>query len=79
MVLVLLCSSSVFFSIILLRKRELFALLLAGCHVDVCVLCLFHTVKWVGHWSVIVVFPGHTHLLVLILFLYTYMYIDIHK
>ena len=28
-----------------------------------CVLCLFLTVPWVGLWSVIVAFPGHTHLL----------------
>ena len=32
------------------------------CVVAVCVLCLFFTVLWVGLWSVIVAFPGHTHL-----------------
>ena len=33
------------------------------CVVAVCVLCLFLTVLWVGLQSVIVAFPGHTHLL----------------
>ena len=33
------------------------------CHVVVIVLCLFVTVLSVGLWSVIVAFPGHTHLL----------------
>ena len=32
-------------------------------HVTVCGLCLFLTVPWVGLQCVIVVFPGHTHLL----------------
>ena len=29
---------------------------------EVCVLCLFLTVSWVGLWSVIVALPGETHL-----------------
>ena len=33
------------------------------CHVAVSVLCLFLAVTWVGLLSVIVPFPGHTHLL----------------
>ena len=37
--------------------------LLSCCRVAVSVLCLFLTVPWVGLWSVIVVFLGHTHLL----------------
>ena len=35
----------------------------AGCVVAVCIMCLFLTVPWVGLQSVIVAFPGHTHLL----------------
>ena len=36
------------------RKRELVSLihLFSCCHVTVCVLCLFHTVSWVGMLSV---------------------------
>ena len=34
-----------------------------SCAEAVCVLCLFLTVPWVGLQSVIVVFSGHTHLL----------------
>ena len=33
------------------------------CVVAVCVLCLFLAVTWVGLQSVILSFPGHTHLL----------------
>ena len=53
------------FAIILLRKTELVALLklCPCCRVTVSVLCLFLAVPWVGLWSVIVAFPGHTHLL----------------
>ena len=47
-------------AIILLRKRELVALLYV---VAVCALCLFLLVLWVGLQLVIVVFPGHTHFL----------------
>ena len=47
-------------AIILLRKRVLVALL---CDVAVCVLCLFLTVPCVGLPCVVVVFPGHAHLL----------------
>ena len=43
------------FAIILLKK--------SGCRVAYCVSCLFFVVPWVGMWSVIVAFPGHTHLL----------------
>ena len=46
-------------SIILLGKRELYLNLFVG----VCVLCLFLTVPWVGLQSMIVAFPGQTHLL----------------
>ena len=53
------------FAIILMRKRELVALLLLsfGCLVTVNLLRLFLTVPWVGLQCVIVVFPDHTHLL----------------
>ena len=34
-----------------------------NCVVGVCVQCLFLTVPWDGLQSVIVPFPGHTHLL----------------
>ena len=34
-----------------------------NCVVAVCVLCLFHMVPLVGLQSVVVSFPGHTHLL----------------
>ena len=52
------------FAIVLMRKRELVALLLLsfGCLVAVDVLWLFLAVWWVGLQFVIVVFPGHTHL-----------------
>ena len=57
------------FTIILKRKRELDALLLLsyGCLVTVNVLWLLLTVPLVGLQFVIVVFPGHTHLLFFIL------------
>ena len=42
------------FVITLLRKRELVAAV-----VWLSVLCLIHTVLWVGLWFVIVAFPGH--------------------
>ena len=48
-------------AIALLRKRELVALF--SCVVAVCALCLFLAVPWVALRSVIVVFPGHTHLI----------------
>ena len=53
------------FEINSLRKRELVALLelCSCCGVAVSVLCLFLTVPWNDLWSVIVAFPGHTHLL----------------
>ena len=35
----------------------------SSCRVTVCILCLFLAVPCVGLWSVIVAFPGHTHLL----------------
>ena len=52
------------FSIILVRKRELVALLLLsfGCLVTVNVLWLFLTVPCVSLQFVIVVYPDHTHL-----------------
>ena len=50
-------------AIVLLRKWELVSLQLLCCVVVVCVLCLFLTVPWAGLQSVIVAFPGHTHLL----------------
>ena len=41
----------------------------AGCHGrQVCALCLFLVVPWVGMWSVIVASPGHTHLLLFLFF-----------
>ena len=50
------------FSIVLLGKRELFALLkLSSCLVFVCVLLLFLTVPCVGVQCAIVVFPDRTH------------------
>ena len=53
------------FAIILKRKRKLVALLLLSyrCIVTKNVLWLFLTVLWVGLQYVIVVFPGHNHLL----------------
>ena len=49
--------------LILQRKRELVALInLSSCyHITVCISSSI-AVPWVGLWSVIVVFPGHTHL-----------------
>ena len=54
-----------FMSILVTRKRELFALLLLsfGCHDTKNVLWLFLRVPWVGLRFVIVVFPNHPHLL----------------
>ena len=37
-------------------------MLRVNCVVAVCDLCLFLTVPWVGMQSVIVAFPGHTHI-----------------
>ena len=56
------------FAIILTEKRELDVLrsLYFGCLVTVNVLWLFITVTWVGLQCVIVVIPGHTHLLFVI-------------
>ena len=58
-----LCSSS--FAIILMRKRELVALLKLSswCLVTVNFLWLFLTEPWVGLQFVIVVLPDHNHLL----------------
>ena len=51
------------FAIILLRKRELVALVLYSyCCMNVYVLCRFLTEPWVGLWSVIVAIRGHTYL-----------------
>ena len=36
---------------------------LLKCVVTICVVCLFLAVPWVGFQSVIVAFPGHTHLI----------------
>ena len=60
----LLCVHSSF-AIISKRKRKLVALLLMSyrCIVTINVLWLFLTVRWVGLQYVIVVFPGHTHIL----------------
>ena len=46
-------------------------LLYCNCVVAVCVMCLFLMVPWVGLQSVIVTFPGHTHLFVSILVLHS--------
>ena len=46
-------------AIILMKKRELFTL----CLMTVSELCLFLVMPWGGLQCVIVVFPGHTHLL----------------
>ena len=53
------------FAIIMKRKRKLVALLLLSyrCIVTVNVPWPFLTLPWVGMQSVIVVFPGHNHLL----------------
>ena len=54
------------FTIILKRKRKLVALLLSYiCVVAVKVLWLFLMMSWVGLQWVIVVFPGHTHLIII--------------
>ena len=52
------------FTIILLGKRELVALLLLSslCLVADIVLCLFLTVLWVGLQFLTLAIPGHTHL-----------------
>ena len=52
-------------AIILKRKRKLVAFLLLSyrCNVTINVLWLFLTLPWVGLQCVIVVLPGHTHLL----------------
>ena len=53
------------FAIISLRKTQQLVAkyFVFFCHVADHVLCLFLTVQWVGLWSMIVAFPGHTHLL----------------
>ena len=53
------------FAIILTRKRELVVLLLLffGCIFTVNVLWLYRTVPWFRLQFVILLFPGHTHLL----------------
>ena len=51
------------FAIILKRKMVALLLLPCRCVVAVGVLLLFLTVLWVGLRCVIVVFPGHAHLL----------------
>ena len=52
------------FAIILMRKRELVALLKLSscCLVTVCVMWLFLMVSWVGMQCMTVVIPGHTYL-----------------
>ena len=52
------------FAIILLKKRELVALLLlcSCCHVTVSVMWLFFAVPWDGLWSVFVAFASHNYL-----------------
>ena len=49
------------FAIILLKKRANW-LIYFNCVVAVSVPCFFLTIPWVGLQSVIVIFPGHTHL-----------------
>ena len=53
------------FTIILMGKRELVALLLSSFRCFVTVTCniLWLTVPWVGLHCVIVVFPDHSHFL----------------
>ena len=67
LVFVLVCIAFVLssFAIILMRKRELVALLLLsfGCHLAVNALYRFPMVLWVGLQFVIVVLSDHTHLL----------------
>ena len=64
------------FAIIPLRMSELVALLLSSseCHFVVIDFCLFLTVPWVGLKCVIVVFPGHTHLVFVNLSTLTYLF-----
>ena len=50
-------------AIILMGKRELVALLILSLWCLMMVEWLFLGVPWVCLWFVIVVFPGHTHLL----------------
>ena len=51
------------FAFILLKNRELVALLYFNCALLLCGwLCLFLRVSWVGLWSVIKVLPAHTQL-----------------
>ena len=51
------------FAIILIRKKELVALLLLsfGCLVTLSIMWLFLMVLWVGLQCVLVECPGHTH------------------
>ena len=42
-------------------RRERESLAPYCCHVDVSILCLFHTVPWVGVQCVIMAFPGRTN------------------
>ena len=37
-------------------------LMTSECHFAFIVVCICLAVPWVGLWSVIVTFPGHTHL-----------------
>ena len=57
------------FAIILMRNRELVALLSLSAWCLVIVVWLFHTMPWVCLQFVIVVSPDHTHLLFLQLYL----------
>ena len=54
------------FAIILMGKRELFALLGLSCWCLVIVVWLFLAVPWVSLQFVIVLFPGQAHLLFLL-------------
>ena len=60
-----LCGTLCLLAIISLGMWELVAVLKVSslCHVAVMVLCLLHTVSWVGLQYVIVAFPDHTDLL----------------
>ena len=55
------------FAIILMGKRELFALLGLSSWCLVIAVWLFHAVPWVCLWFVSVVFPGHSDLLFLVM------------
>ena len=55
------CVFFIFFAIILMRKRELGALMVLLCLVTVGVLWLFLTVPWIGLQCVILVCPDDTH------------------